>query len=31
MDMNKVLFAGLNIKDTLLLVGVGILVYKAVK
>jgi hypothetical protein len=31
MDMNKVLFAGLNIKDTLLIVGVAFLVYKAVK
>jgi hypothetical protein len=29
--MNKVLFAGLNIKDTLLLAGVAFLVYKAVK
>jgi hypothetical protein len=29
--MNKVLFAGLNIKDTLLLTGVAFLVYKAVK
>jgi hypothetical protein len=31
MDMNKVLFAGLNITNTLILVGLGILVYKAVK
>jgi hypothetical protein len=31
MDMNKVLFAGLNIKDTLILGGLAFLIYKAVK
>ena len=31
MDMNKVLFAGVNIKETLMLLGIGFLVYKAVK